>query len=130
MALALGHIGKAALTHGFLCQRHGHIVVGESGGAVAVEIARELVEHDDFGQAPVQAVAPAVEFGLSSLRQQSGKAAADGLVEVVAFLEPEGLVFFGEPEIQNGLRGHGVFPGKMFFRLPESSGSLFTWREA
>ncbi len=46
------HFGKALLPHGFLCQRYSHIVLGESLRAIAVQIARKLVEHDDFRQPP------------------------------------------------------------------------------
>ena len=46
----------------------------------------------------------AAEYGVAV--RIAAEAAADGFVKFVAFGEPEGAVFFGEPKIEYGLRGN------------------------
>jgi len=63
LAVNVGHVGKAALRQGqgavlptghqLLRQRQGQRVLRKGAGGVAVHVARELVEHQDFGQAPL-----------------------------------------------------------------------------
>ncbi len=68
LAVHVGHVGKAALRQGqaavlptghqLLRQRQGQRVLRKGLGCVAVDIARELVEHQDFGQTPLWRGAP------------------------------------------------------------------------
>ena len=102
----VGQIGEAGLFGGFLGKHLRHGVAGEGLRAVAEQVARELVEHDDFRQAAFKRGAPSVEFGAGGLLPKVGEAAADGLVEFSAFGKPEGAVGFGEPEVEYVLRGH------------------------
>ena len=102
----VGQIGKTGLFGGFLGKHLRHGVAGEGLRVVAEQVARELVEHDDFRQATFKAVAPFIEFGAGCLLPKIGKAAVDGLVEFGAFGEPERAVGFGKPEVEYVLRGH------------------------
>ena len=102
----VGQIGETGLFGGFLGKHLRHGVAGEGLRVVAEQVARELVEHDDFRQAAFKRGAPSVEFGAGGMLPKVGKAAMDGLVEFGAFGEPEGAVFFGEPKIEYGLWGH------------------------
>ena len=106
MPPCVGQIGEAGLFGGFLGKHLRHGVAGEGLRVVAEQVTRKLVEHDDFRQAAFKRGAPSVEFGAGGLLPKVGEAAADGLVEFVAFGEPERAVFFGKPKIEYGLRGH------------------------
>lgn len=99
-------IGEAGFFGDFLGEDLRHSVAGEGLWAVAEQVARELVEHDDFRQAAVKRGAPFVQFGAGGLLPKVGEAAADAFVKFVAFGESERAVFFGEPEVEYGLRGH------------------------
>lgn len=88
--------------HRFLRQNQRHAVLREGFGAVAEQVARELVEHDDFGQAAVRGVAPGTQFTQAGLRVQCAEALLQQAVEIGVFLEPQGAVDFGEPEVGDG----------------------------
>ena len=68
LAVHVGHVGKAALRQGqvavlptghqLLRQSQGQRVLRKGAGRVAVHIARELVQHQNLGQAPLGRGAP------------------------------------------------------------------------
>ena len=68
LAVHVGHVGKAALRQGqaavlpadhqLLRQCQGLRVLRKSAGRVAVNVARELGQHQDLGQAPLGRGAP------------------------------------------------------------------------
>ena len=79
----------AANTGGFLCEADGGQILREGGRAVAEQVARKLVEYDDFGQPAAQSVAPVGQFSCRRLLPQREKTAADLLVEIVVFGKPK-----------------------------------------
>jgi len=78
----------------------------QGGRAVAEQVARKLVEYDDFGQPAAQSVAPVGQLSCRRLLPQREKTAADLLVEIVVFGKPKRAVWFGKPKIQYVLGIH------------------------
>ena len=83
-------------------------VAGKHAGGAAPRVARELVEHDHFGQRRARLRGPAGEFTAQRGVDQWTKALADRRVEGVVLAEPlgprlqvVGLVGAAEPEVQH-----------------------------
>lgn len=114
LAVHVGHVGKAALRQGqaavlptgqqFLRQRQGKRVLRKGLGGVAVHIARELVEHQDLGQAPLGRGAPGKQLTTRRRLQRGAEAGADGVVQGGVFGEVVLWGEFGEPEVDNRFR--------------------------
>jgi hypothetical protein len=113
LAVHVGHVGKAALRQGqaavlptghqLLRQRQGQRVLRKGLGAVAVHIARELVEHQNFGQASLGRGAPSEQRAPRRRRQRGPEAGADDFVQGRVFGEVLLGGEFGEPEVEDGL---------------------------
>ena len=106
MPLFLFHGGESGQTDGFLREADGGQILREGGRAVAEQVARKLVEYDDFGQPAAQGVAPVGQLSCRRLLPQREKTAADVLVEIVVFGKPKRAVWFGKPKIQYVLGIH------------------------
>lgn len=92
---------------GELGEGEGHGVICEGLGLVAVDIAGELVEEDDFGEGAFGSFAPSVEFPGYCLVVEGLEALADQCVEVWVFLPPLLGYELLEPEVED-LVLHGV----------------------
>ena len=116
LAVHVGHVGKAALRQGqaavlptghqLLRQRQGQRVLGKGLGGVAVDVARELVEYQDLGQAPLGRGAPGKQLTPRRRFQRGPEAGADGFVQGRVFGEVVLGGEFGEPEVEDGLGLH------------------------
>jgi hypothetical protein len=73
----------------------------KSAGRVAVDIARELVQHQDLGQAPLGRGAPGKQFTPRRRLQRGTEAGADGFVQGSVFGEVVLWGEFGEPELED-----------------------------
>ena len=101
--------GEVVLPLDFLREDERHAVLREGERAVPMQVARELVEDDDFSEATARGFAPVAEFACRRLLPDAGKAGADVGVESVAFREPPRLGFRAEPVVKDGLWGQGYF---------------------
>ncbi len=116
LAVHEGHVGKAALRQGqaavlptghqLLRQHQGQRVLRKGLGGAPVDVARELVEHQDLGQAPLRGGTPSKQLTPRSSRQRGPEAGADGFVQGGVFGEVVLGGEFGEPEVEDGLRLH------------------------
>ena len=112
LAVHVGHGDKAALRQGqaavlptghqLLRQRQGQRVLRKGLGGVAVNVARELVEHQDLGQAPLGRGAPGKQLTARRRGQRGPEACADGFVQGGVFGEVLLGSEFGEPEVEDG----------------------------
>ena len=78
----------------------------KTAGRVAVQIARELVEHQDLGQAALGRGAPGKLLTPRCCLQRGAEAGSDDFVQGGVFGE---VVFggeFGEPEVEDGFGTH------------------------
>lgn len=94
--------GEVVLPLDFLREDERHAVLREGERAVPVQVTRELVEDDDFGEAAACGFAPVAEFARRRLLPDAGKAGADAGIEGVAFGEPPRLAFRTEPVVKDG----------------------------
>ena len=106
MPLFFFHGGEPWQAECFLREADGGQILREGGRAVAEQVARKLVEYDDFSQPAAQGVAPVGQFSCRRLLPQREKTAADLLVEIVVFGKPKRAVWFGKPKIQYVLGSH------------------------
>ena len=96
-AVHVRHVGKHALRcgqavvlpagHQLLRQGKGLRVLRKGAGRVAVHIARELVQHQDFCQSAFGRGAPGEQFTAGSGIQRGAEAGADGFVQGYVFGE-------------------------------------------
>lgn len=114
-AVHVRHVGKHALrrgqaavlpaSHQLLRQGKGQRVLRKDTGGVAVHIARELVQHQDFCNRP-SGVARQVNSSQRAAAQRGAEAGADGFAEGSVF----GEVLLGgelvEPEVEDELDLH------------------------
>ena len=110
-AVHVRHIGKHALRRGqaavppaghqLLRQGKGQRVLRKGAGGVAVHIARELVQHQDFCQPAFGRGAPGEQFTAGSGLQRGAEAGADGFVQGSVFGEVLLRSEFGEPEVED-----------------------------
>lgn len=97
LAVHVGHVGKRALRYGqaavlptghkLLCQHQRRHVLRKGARRVAVDVARELVQHDDLRQPPLSRRAPRKQLTLSRSLQRVAKPRADGFVQRGVFDE-------------------------------------------
>lgn len=80
----------------------GQRVLRKGAGGVAVHIARELVQHQDFCQTALGRGAPRKQFTAGCGFQRGAEAGADGFVEGSVFDEVLLGSEFGEPKVQDG----------------------------
>ncbi len=116
LAVHVGHVGKAALRQGqaavlptghqLLRQRQGQRVLRKGLGGVAVDVVRELVEHQDLGLASLGCGAPGKQLTPRRRHQRGPEAAADGFVQGSVFGEVLLGGEFGEPEVEDSLWVH------------------------
>jgi hypothetical protein len=117
LAVHVGHLGEAALhqgqaavlptLHQLLRQRQGQRVLRKGAGGVAVDVARERVQHQHLCRAPLWRGAPGKQFASRSRLQHRAEAAADGFGQGREFGSVLLVGQFGEPEVEDGLRLHG-----------------------
>ena len=110
-AVHVRHVGKHTLSRGqaavlpaghqLLRQGKGQRILRKGAGGVAVHIARELVQHQDFCQPALGRSAPGEQFTAGSGVQRGAEAGADGFVEGSVFGEVLLRSEFGEPEIED-----------------------------
>ena len=96
-AVHVRHVGKHALCGGqaavvpagyqLLRQGKGQRILRKGAGGVAVHIARELVQHQDFCQPAFGRGAPGEQFAAGCGLQRGAEAGADGFVEGGVFGE-------------------------------------------
>lgn len=96
-AVHVRHVGKHALRRGqeavlpaghqLLRQGKGQRVLRKGAGGVAVHIARELVQHQDFCQPAFWRGAPGEQFTAGSGLQRGAEAGVDGFVQGSVFGE-------------------------------------------
>ncbi len=90
--------------HQLLRQRQGQRVLRKGLRGVAVDVTREMVEHQDLGQAPLGRGAPDKQLTPRRLLQRGPESDADGFVQGRVFGEMVLGGEFGEPEVDNRFR--------------------------
>ena len=100
------HLGKVFLLDGFLRQYQCHAVLRKGKRIVAVQIARELVKNNDFGEAAWEVVTPMVKFASRRLLPHGEKLRVNFCVKGIDFGKPIRLRFRRKPEIEYLLRIH------------------------
>ena len=110
-AVHVRHVGKHALRRGqaavlpaghqLLRQGKGQRVLRKGAGGVAVHIARELVQHQDFCQPAFGCGAPGEQFTAGCGVQRRAEAGEDGFIQGCVFGEVLLGREFGEPEIED-----------------------------
>ena len=105
------HIGKHALRRGqtvvlpaghqLLRQGKGQRILRKGSDGVAVHIARELVQHQDFCQPAFGCGAPGEQFTAGCGVQRRAEAGEDGFIQGCVFGEVLLGSEFGEPEIED-----------------------------
>ncbi len=88
---------------GRLREAEGQGIGGESARRVAVDVARELIEHDHLRQPSPGRDAPCEEFASNGGFVQIAKSVADQRVERGRFLPPLRWIGLAEPEIQDAV---------------------------
>ena len=113
-AVHVGHVEEGPLrgferqvgsqVDGFLGQDQRHAVLGEGARVVSVQVARELVQHDDFSQPARRGGAPGPQLAGGGLGMQRQEALSDGGIEGRILAEMLFRRGFLEPEVQDGVR--------------------------
>jgi len=106
------HEHASGLAHGvmnaegnrFLCQHQCHLVLREGFRRAAVELAGELVEHDDLGQPAARLGPPPPRLAAGDGRVRFGEPGSEGGVEFVRAGEPVVRSVLHEPEIEHVLK--------------------------
>src|SRR5690606_2509187 len=81
-----------------LRQHQGHAILGEGGGMVAEQIARELIQHYDLRQSAFGAGAPVPQLAGSRLPVHLAEALTNQLIQRIVTLPPVGWLESSEPE--------------------------------
>ena len=113
LAVHEGQVGKRTLRHGqrgvvrarhhFLCQGKRQRVARKSARIVPVDVARELVEHDDFRQTPARRGAPGRQLAALGRLQKGAKALGDARVQGSVFGEMLLRCELAKPEVEHVL---------------------------
>ena len=113
LAVHEGQVDKRTLRHGqrgvvrarhhFLCQGKRQRVARKSARIVPVDVARELVEHDDFRQTPARRGAPGRQLAALGRLQKGAKALGDARVQGSVFGEMLLRCELAKPEVEHVL---------------------------
>src|SRR5690606_3407150 len=83
-----------------LRQHQRHAVLSKGLGPVAVQVAGELIQNDDFRQSPFRAAAPVPQLAAGRPPMKLTEALADGAIQPRNLFPPIGRLELLEPEFQ------------------------------